>query len=321
MHQNFNKIVFVTGGAGFIGSNFINKFVPQEKDTLFVNIDCLTYAGDLANVTVSESQNYIFENVDIRNVEALRALFLKYEPKGVIHFAAESHVDLSLKNPSVFVETNVLGTNNLLLLSKEHKVERFHQISTDEVYGALTATGDSFTESTPLAPRNPYSASKASADLMVLAYHRAFGLNTVITRSSNVFGPQQDKTKLIPLFIHRLQNNEKVPLYGKGEQIREWTYVEDCIDAIHTVFTEGKSGEVYNIGSGNELSNSELTNKLLALFGKDASAIEYVEDRLGHDFRYSLDASKIKSELRWKPGYTFEKGLEETLSFYKKQGI
>lgn len=318
MTNDFTKVIFVTGGAGFIGSNYINKHVRLHPESFFVNIDCLTYAGDLNNVEVSDSTNYAFCEVDIRNRDALAKLFTEYSPTDVIHFAAESHVDLSIKNPDVFLETNIQGTHNLLSLAHKHDIQRFHFISTDEVYGAFATTEGSFTEETALAPRNPYSASKASADLMVLAYHRTYGLNVVITRSSNVYGPHQDRSKLIPSFISKLASGEVVPLYGEGKQMREWTYVEDCIDAINLVFTKGISGEVYNIGSGHELSNYDLTCEILTLMGKDTSAISYVTDRLGHDFRYSLDASKIKRELSWTPRTTFSEGLKQTRDFYTR---
>lgn len=314
--SDFKQTIFLTGGAGFIGSNYLNKYVPNQPTCLFVNVDALTYAGKLNNILVSNHPNYRFEQIDIRKEESLRQVFKSYKPTAVLHFAAESHVDLSLKNPSVFFQTNVIGTNNLLNLSREFNVGRFHLVSTDEVYGALDSNDGSFSESSPINPRNPYSASKAAGDAMVQAYHHTFAMNTVITRSSNTYGPNQDTTKLIPRFIAKLQNDESVPLFGKGKQMREWTYVEDCIDGIHAAFTHGKSGEVYNIGSGFEISNYELTMKLLKEFNKDDSYISYVEDRLGHDFRYSLDISKIRSELDWSPKVVFEEGLRRTIFSY-----
>jgi dTDP-glucose 4,6-dehydratase len=314
--SQFTKTVFVTGGAGFIGSNYLNKYVAERSDWLFVNIDCLTYAGNLQNISVSEKENYIFSNTDIRDKEGLAKIFEEYKPDAVIHFAAESHVDLSIKDPNIFIQTNIIGTHNLLSLSLEHQVKRFHLISTDEVYGALTVDGASFTENSPIAPRNPYSASKASSELFVRTYNQTFGLNTVISRSSNTFGPHQDRSKLIPLFISKLKDDEKVPLYSRGEQIREWTYVTDCIDGIQMVFCNGLSGEIYNIGSGYELTNYELTKKILAEFGKDDSSISYVDDRIGHDYRYSMDTSKIKTELGWTPQVSFDEGLKRTIEFY-----
>lgn len=316
MNKGYKNIVFVTGGAGFIGSNYLNTHVPIYPERLFVNIDCLTYAGKHTNITVQDKENYVFHEVDIRNQSALKELFETYKPFGVIHFAAESHVDGSIKNPSVFIETNVVGTHNLLMLAREYGVKRFHQISTDEVYGALSAGDASFTEDSPIAPRNPYSASKAAADLMVRAYHETFGLNTVITRSGNNYGPNQDTSKVIPSFITKLLRGEQVPLYGKGEQIREWIYVQDCVEAIHQVFERGRNGEIYNIGSQEELSNIELTRRLLTLTGQDESFIAPVADRLGHDFRYSLDTSKIRQELGWTSKVSFEEGLQKTLKYY-----
>jgi dTDP-glucose 4,6-dehydratase len=317
MKEKFKERILITGGAGFIGSNYLNKYVPINPTRLFINIDALTYAGTLSNVQVRGAKNYAFHKVDLRDAKKLRSIFKRYEPTAVIHFAAESHVDLSIKNPGIFIETNVEGTNNLLLLAKEFKVKRFHHISTDEVYGALSGTGKSFTEVSPLAPRNPYSASKAGADLLVHVYHETFGLNTVITRSSNIFGPGQDTSKLIPSFMYKLLRGEKVPLYSQGEHVREWTYVEDCVDAIHRVFEKGKSGEVYNIASGYELTNLALTKKIISLTGRDESYIKRVPDRLGHDFRYSLNTRKIRTILGWKPRVSFEHGLTKTLEFVK----
>ena len=314
--SQYTQTVFLTGGAGFIGSNYLNKYVPLNPDVLYVNIDALTYAGNLQNIQVSDEPNYVFEKADIRERESLETLFKKYAPTAVLHFAAESHVDLSLKNPNIFFETNVLGTHSLLSLSREYAIARFHLVSTDEVYGALTTADGSFSESSPISPRNPYSASKAGADITVQAYHETFGLNTIVTRSSNTYGPNQDVSKLMPKFIAQLKNDEKVPLYGKGEQMREWMFVEDCIDGIHAAFTLGKSGQVYNVGSSFELSNYELTMKLLKAFGKDDSYISYVEDRLGHDFRYALDVSKIKKELGWSPKVDFTEGLRRTIESY-----
>lgn len=312
------KTIFITGGAGFIGSNYLNKFVPKQKDTIFVNIDSLTYAGDPKNVSVSGCDNYHFEQVDICSKKELKTLFKKYNPDAIIHFAAESHVDLSIGDSSIFVETNIVGTHNLLSLAKQYNLDRFHFISTDEVYGSLSVSDDPFTEESSLLPRNPYSASKAAADLMVRSYNLTHCMDTIITRSSNAYGPNQDLTKLIPSFASKLANDKKVPLYGKGSQMREWVYVEDFVDAVQAAFEGGKSGGVYNIGSGYEITNYELTCNLLKSFGKDESHIEYVKDRKGHDFRYALDISKIQTELGWSPKVSFEEGLKLTLDSYNK---
>lgn len=317
--MKFKKTIFVTGGAGFIGSNYINTYVPIRPDTLFVNIDALTYAGNLENIHVSKLfPNYVFEKADIRDEKVLEKLFAKYKPFGVIHFAAESHVDLSISGPRIFIETNIQGTHNLLDLSRKHGVKRFHQVSTDEVYGSLGKDDPAFTEETPLAPNNPYSASKTSADLLVRAYHKTFGLDAVITRCSNNYGPHQDGTKLIPLFIKKLLAGEKVPLYGKGDNVRDWLYVADHVEAIDLVFNKGKAGEVYNIGGGEELRNIDIVNKLLELTGRGKEAINFVTDRPGHDFRYAMDASKIEKELGWKASISFKEGIKKTFDFYSR---
>jgi dTDP-glucose 4,6-dehydratase len=315
--KSYTKILFITGGAGFIGSNYLNKFVQRYPTYYFVNIDCLTYAGNKKNILVSAFPNYIFEKTDIRDHDKLEKLFLKYRPTGIIHFAAESHVDKSLIDPNIFIETNIIGTNNLLMLAKKYAVRRFHHISTDEVYGALKNKKGFFTEKTPLAPRNPYSASKAGAELAVIAYHQTFGIDVVITRSSNNYGPNQDTSKLIPLFITKLLRGEQIPLYGKGANIRDWLYVEDNIDAINLVFHKGKNGEVYNIGGNCEKENREVVSTLLSLTGRDESAIDYVPDRQGHDFRYALSSDKLFKELGWKPKTNFQKGIQKTFQFYK----
>lgn len=315
----YKKRVIVTGGAGFIGSNYLNKFIPIHQDHFFVNIDCLTYAGNLDNLVIGSAQNYTFHNINICDKKNLEKIFDRYRPTGVINFAAESHVDMSIKNPDIFVKTNIIGTHNLLSMALAYKVERFHQISTDEVYGTLTIKQSSFTEKSPVLPRSPYSASKASGDCLVRAYHETFGLNTVITRCSNNYGPNQDISKLIPSFITKLLCGDKVPLYSHGEHIREWLYVGDCILAIDLVFHKGLDGEVYNIGGSSELTNQELTKKLLTLSGRDESFIKYTPDRKGHDFRYSLDCRKIKNELKWKAAVSLDEGLDIVFRWYKKQ--
>jgi dTDP-glucose 4,6-dehydratase len=312
------KKLLVTGGAGFIGSNFLNNYVSSFTDIEFINIDLLTYAGHLENLTISKNKNYHFEKGDIRDNQFLKSIFEKYKPDSIMHFAAESHVDLSIKNPSLFVETNVIGTQNLLELSRKFEIQRFHHISTDEVYGELGETGK-FTENTPLAPNSPYSASKAGSDLMVRSYIETFGLNAVITRCSNNYGPNQDLTKLIPKFITNLLQDKKVPLYKDGKNIRDWIFVQDHNDACWEVFTRAKKGSVYNIGSNNEKTNLEITKTVLDLLGKDESFIEYVEDRPGHDFRYAIDNSKIKDDLGWQPKHSFETGILKTIEFYKSK--
>lgn len=317
--SKYTEVLIITGGAGFIGSNYLNKFVRTYPNYLFVNIDCLTYASDIKNIHVSKLPNYRFRNIDIRNLPKLEAMFREFSPTGVINFSAESHVDLSIKNPNIFIETNIGGTQNLLALSKKYGVKRFHQISTDEVYGALKNKNGTFTEKTPLAPRNPYSASKAGAELMVTAYHETFGLDVVITRSSNNYGPHQDTTKLIPLFITNLLKGEKVPLYGRGRNIRDWLFVEDNIDAIDLVFHKGRSGEVYNVGGNCELTNIAVAKKLIKLAGKTESSIRYTPDRLGHDFRYSLDSKKIAKELGWSPKTKFDDNIRNTFEYYRKK--
>ncbi len=317
MISKYRERILVTGGAGFIGSNFLNYFVPKDRKKLFFNVDILTYAGNLKNINVASCSNYVFEKIDIRNRKNLEKIFKEYNPTGVIHFAAESHVDFSIKNPQIFLETNVIGTDNLLALSIKHKVKRFLLISTDEVYGALSPKDRSSIETDRVDPRSPYSASKAAAEHLVRAYANTFKLNAVITRSSNNYGPNQDKSKVIPLFINNLSRGKKVPLYGRGLQIRDWIYVEDNVRAVDLVFRKGKSGEVYNVGGNYELSNFELTKKLLDLFGKGKEMIRYVADRRGHDFRYSLNSDKIK-KLGWKRRVSFGEGLKKTLDFFSK---
>jgi len=305
------KTIMVTGGAGFIGSNYLNQFVPLYADTKFINVDALTYAGKLENVTISSLPNYQFEKIDITQNDKLENLFNTYQPEGIIHFAAESHVDKSIEDPDKFIQTNVAGTNNLLRLAVKHKVQRFHQVSTDEVYGSLGEGENAFTELSHLAPNNPYSASKAAADLLIRSYHKTFGLDAVITRCSNNYGPNQDDTKMIPLFIKKLLAGERVPLYGDGLHVRDWLHVSDHVNAIDLVFHKGKSGEVYNIGGDNEMTNLVLVEKLLKLTGRNSDSIEFVTDRKGHDRRYAIDASKIQNELGWKPIVSFEEGIEK----------
>jgi dTDP-glucose 4,6-dehydratase len=309
------KNILVTGGAGFIGSNFLNEFVPKFPNINFINLDKLTYAADLNNIKVGDNQKYKFIQGDICDSKLLENIFESEKIDSVIHFAAESHVDLSIKNPGIFVEANVVGTQKLLEKALKYEIKRFHHVSTDEVYGSLGETGY-FTEQTTLAPNSPYSASKAGSDFLVRAYNETFGLNTTISRCSNNYGPNQDKTKLIPSFISKLKNNQKVPLYKDGKNVRDWLFVKDHVEAIWEIFMRAESGSVYNIGGNNEKTNTEITRILLESFAKDESYIEFVKDRKGHDYRYAIDASKIKNDLGWTPKYTFETGIKETLNFY-----
>jgi dTDP-glucose 4,6-dehydratase len=322
------KRIIVTGGAGFIGSNFLNLVVPKYKDMLFINVDALTYAGNLANLeTIKDSDNYVFERVDIRDFNALTDVFKKHDVTDVIHFAAESHVDRSILGPKDFIETNVLGTFNLLENARQFWSEegdhRFHHVSTDEVYGTLTDTGF-FTEETNYQPNSPYSASKAGSDHLVRAYHHTYKMDVVTTNCSNNYGPYQFPEKLIPLIFQNAKTGKNLPVYGTGENVRDWLHVKDHCEAIDLVFNEGKTGETYNIGGHNEKQNIEIVKLICDFVDKTykpkTSAhelITFVEDRKGHDWRYAIDAGKIERELGWTPKYTFEVGLEETLNWYK----
>lgn len=307
-------VMLVTGGAGFIGSCFVRHILKKHPDYKVINLDALTYCGNLENlVDVQDNPNYTFVHGNICDKELVRDLVK--DSDCVVNFAAESHVDNSIKRPEIFVETNVLGTLNLLQASKELGVERFLQVSTDEVYGSLGKSGY-FYETTPLAPNSPYSASKASADMLVRAYYETFKLPTLNTRCSNNYGPYQYPEKLIPFFISRLLNGQKVPVYGDGLNVRDWLYVYDHCEAIDVVLHKGKIGEVYNIGGHNEKTNLEITRLILDAMGKDESSIEYVEDRLGHDRRYAISNDKITSELGWAPSITFEEGIKLTIDWY-----
>ena len=324
------KNLLVTGGAGFIGSNFV-QYILEHSDTVRVlNLDLLTYAGNLANLKGCENdERYHFVRGDIRDRKLLEQLFLEYEIDTVVHFAAESHVDRSITEPEIFLSTNVLGTQALLDAAKDSwKIEpdnkysqeykedvKFLQVSTDEVYGALGKEG-MFTEPTPLAPNSPYSASKASADMVVRAYHNTFGLPVNITRCSNNYGPYQFPEKLIPLMIHNAQNDKALPVYGDGMQVRDWLHVKDHCAAIWTVLQKGRIGEVYNVGGNNEKANIEIVRLILQQLGKPESLIEYVQDRPGHDRRYAIDNTKITTELGWQPEYMFEQGIAETIDWY-----
>lgn len=308
--------LLVTGGAGFIGSCFVRHELKKHPDYKIINLDALTYCGNIENLRdVENNPNYTFVHGNICDRNLVRDLV--NESDCVVNFAAESHVDNSIKHPEIFIETNVQGTLNLLQASKELGVERYLQVSTDEVYGTLGKTGY-FYETTPLAPNSPYSASKASADMLVRAYRETYGLPTLNTRCSNNYGPYQYPEKLIPFFISQLLKGEKVPVYGDGLNVRDWLYVYDHCEAIDVVLHKGKIGEVYNIGGHNEKTNMEITHLILDAMGKDESSIKYVEDRLGHDRRYAISNDKITSELGWAPSITFEEGIKITIDWYLK---
>ena len=310
------KNVLVTGGAGFIGSNFINYILDEKADYNIINLDKLTYAGNLENLVFSESKkNYHFIKGDITNAELVAYLFQKFDIKYVINFAAESHVDRSILGSEVFFRSNVLGTNVLLEASRKFEVEKFLQVSTDEVYGSLDSEG-LFTEETPLHPNSPYSASKASADMMALSFHHTYGLPVVITRCSNNYGPYQFPEKLIPLMIINTLNNKKLPVYGDGMNVRDWIYVIDHNRAVEAVFENGKDGEVYNIGARTEMPNIEIVKLILKELGKSEDMIEYVKDRPGHDRRYAIDSTKIEGELGWNPKFNFEAAVSQTTEWY-----
>ena len=325
------KKVLVTGGAGFIGSNFIQYILDHQKDlVLLVNLDALTYAGNLENLKAAEQDaRYRFVKGDVRDKELVEQLFQKYDFDTVVHFAAESHVDRSITDPEVFLTTNILGTHTLLEAAKsawkcepdnKHSKDyregvRYLQVSTDEVYGALGKTG-MFTETTPLAPNSPYSASKASADMLVRAYYQTFGLPVNITRCSNNYGPYQFPEKLIPLMIHNARHDKPLPVYGDGMQIRDWLHVKDHCAAIAAVLEAGRPGEIYNIGGNNEKANLEIVRLILKELDKSEELIQYVQDRPGHDRRYAIDNTKITTELGWRPAYTFEQGIHETILWY-----
>ncbi len=307
--------LLVTGGAGFIGSNFVIYMLQQHPNYQIVNVDALTYAGNLENLkSVENHPNYTFIKADITDGQAIDQIF-QQGIDVVVNFAAESHVDRSILEPEVFVKTNVLGTQVLLDASKRYGVTKYVQVSTDEVYGSLGDTG-LFMESTPLEPNSPYSASKAGGDLLVRAYHETFGLPVNITRCSNNYGPYQFPEKLIPLIISRALSDQALPIYGDGLNIRDWLYVEDHCSAIDLVIHQGRVGEVYNIGGNNERTNLHIVKTILQELNKPESLITYVEDRLGHDRRYGIDPTKITQELGWKPKYNFETGIKETIQWY-----
>ncbi len=323
------KNILVTGGAGFIGSNFVHHML-KNHDYNIINVDALTYAGNLDNLKdVEQHPHYHFVKADIRDRTALIGIFQSFQIDTVVNFAAESHVDRSITEPEIFLTTNVIGTQTLLDVAKlfwksapDDKYSRdfkkgvkFLQVSTDEVYGALGKTG-MFEETTPLSPNSPYSASKASADMVVRAYHETFGMPVNITRCSNNYGPFQFPEKLIPLMINNCKNDKPLPVYGDGMQIRDWLHVSDHCSAIDTVLHKGEDGEVYNIGGNNEKANIEIVKLILHTLGKSEELIEYVKDRPGHDRRYAIDNTKITTQLGWAPAYTFEQGIAETIEWY-----
>ncbi|KNZ70429.1 dTDP-glucose 4,6-dehydratase [Thermincola ferriacetica] len=320
--------ILVTGGAGFIGSNFLNLFVPRYPDCRFINLDKLTYAANLLNLkNIQAKQNYVFVRGDIADYSTVAAVFEKYEPDIVVHFAAESHVDRSILGPADFINTNILGTFNLLEACRKYWGDRpgklFHHVSTDEVYGSLGETGY-FTEETRYDPSSPYSASKASSDHLVRAYHRTYGLPVKVTNCSNNYGPYQFPEKLIPLMILHALEGKSLPVYGTGENVRDWLFVEDHCEAIWTVIEKGNVGETYNIGGNNQWKNIDIVHKICDLLGekldKDPQEfkklITFVKDRPGHDLRYAIDATKIRDQLGWKPRETFETGLNKTIDWY-----
>ena len=326
--MSYTQNILITGGAGFIGTHLVKRMVKQYPQYRIVNLDLLTYAGNLSNLTdIENAPNYVFCKGDIRDNELLQELFATYAFDGVIHLAAESHVDRSISNPMAFVETNILGTLNLLNVAKASWVnpthQRFYHISTDEVYGSLGETG-LFTEQTPYDPRSPYSASKAGSDMLVRAYHHTFGLPTVVSNCSNNYGPYQFPEKLIPLIINNICNNKTLPVYGDGLYTRDWLWVEDHAAAIDLIYHQGKIGETYNIGGNNERRNIDLVHYLCDTMdellgrseGTSRQLITFVKDRPGHDRRYAIDATKLKNELNWEPQVNPEDGLKMTAQWY-----
>lgn len=315
------KKMLITGGAGFIGSNFIHYILSKYNDYQVINLDKLTYAANLENLKdIEDNKNYKFIHGDIADKEFIFKLFEDKKFDIVINFAAESHVDNSILNPQIFTITNILGTQVLLDACRKYNIKRFHQVSTDEVYGELPLDDKNilFTEKTPLNPSSPYSASKASADMLVKSYYRTYSLPITISRCSNNYGPYQHLEKLIPLMISKAINNDNLPVYGNGLNVRDWLHVYDHCTAIDLIIHEGKIGEIYNIGGNNEKSNIDVVKIILKELGKSEKLIKYVNDRPGHDLRYAIDSTKIKTTLNWKPVYSFEKGILDTIKWYTK---
>lgn len=310
------KSILVTGGAGFIGNNFIRYFLRRHNDIELVNLDKLTYAGNLESLNDIEGEpHYHFFKGDIADSSCVSRLFHEWQFDAVVNFAAESHVDRSILGPRIFIETNIKGTLTLLEAAREFGLEKFLQVSTDEVYGSLGPTGK-FTEKTPIATNSPYSASKASADLLVRAWDKTFKLQTLITRCSNNYGPFQFPEKFIPLMIINALQDKDLPIYGDGKNVRDWIFVEDHCEGIDTVLQTGKPGEIYNIGGGNEVQNIDMAMMILDRLGKPQTLLKFVKDRPGHDRRYAMDCAKMESELGWNPRHSFENGIDETIKWY-----
>jgi len=324
--MKLDKTILVTGGAGFIGSHLVKRMVINYPNYHIINLDKLTYCGDLSNLKeISSAENYNFICGDICDTKLLQSIFKEYSPDAIIHLAAESHVDNSIENPNIFVQTNVIGTCNLLNMAIKYGVERFYHISTDEVYGDLSLTDEPFTETTPYQPKSPYSASKASSDHFVRAYGNTYQLNYVISNCSNNYGPNQHHEKLIPTVINSILNNKPIPVYGDGKNIRDWLYVEDHVKAIDVIFHNGVNGETYNIGGDCEKTNIDLIRVICNEidFIKDnnnpsTELIKFVTDRKGHDFRYAINSNKLQKELGWEPETPFILGIKDTINWYIK---